>query len=214
MAPQPFFIFAGIWLGLLYASTVFSATVWSIQCTHTRGFRSGLVVSLALAVASGFWAAVTFTPLMSMGRWVNELDLPVRLTASAAYLWMGRQVWRSGQATTLELPLAPEDKSPLWPETLRRGLTMPWRLFAVGGMVISVSIHVRSPGPLNGLLLALGLALGVFGWLLHFVIIAKLFSRRVPVAISLRSLNKLRMLGAIVLFGLAVLCVAPLSLSL
>jgi len=142
------------------------------------------------------------------------MDVPLRLLASAAYIWMGVQVWQSPRAERLDLPLAPDDRAALWPGTFWRGLFMPWRAFAVGGMVLSVSIHVRSPGSINGLFLALGFVLGVLAWLLHFVVVAKFFSRRVPLDISLRSLNKLRVLGAIVLFGLALLCVAPLSLKL
>jgi len=36
MSPSPFFIFAGIWLGLLYASTVFSAGRVAQFCRRDR----------------------------------------------------------------------------------------------------------------------------------------------------------------------------------
>jgi hypothetical protein len=59
-------------------------------------------------------------------------------------------------------------------------------------------------------MLALGVGAGSFLWWLIFIGLAALFGRKVPEEICLKSLNKLKTLAVVVLFGLVLIGVAPL----
>ena len=97
-------------------------------------------------------------------------------------------------------------KSSFW-----RSLVMPWRLPLWAGLIISIGIHLRGPGWELALVFTKGAILGQMAWFAHFVLIAGLFGNRVPEDISLRSLNKLRLLASLVLGGLVLIILAPVA---
>ena len=97
-------------------------------------------------------------------------------------------------------------KSSFW-----RSLVMPWRFPLWAVLIVSIGVHLRGPGWELVPLFTLGAVLGQMGWFAHFVLVAGLFGRRVPEEISLRSLNKLRLLATVVLGGLVLIILAPVA---
>ena len=214
MAFYPFFVIAGLWMGVLFATTQFPATVWTIQLSRSHGLWTGLAAALGLAFAHGAWALPGLGAVMSLGPWIQWVDVPLRGIICGVYLWMGLRVWRTPPVTELDYAGPPEDHQAAFGYTLRRAVRMPWRLLALAGLAVVVSLHVRSPGPGNAALMSLGVLLGTFGWWALFATMARYTRKSVPVAITLKSVNKLRRLGAIVFLGLSLLSIAPLAVML
>jgi hypothetical protein len=143
------------------------------------------------------------------GFW-QEADLWLRGAAAATLVWMSIRNTRSPRIQGLILEVEGSTwallKASFW-----RSLVMPWRFPLWMGIIVSISIHLRGPGWELAPLFTLGAVTGQLGWFAHFVLLAGLFGQRVPEDISLRSMNKLRLLATIVLAGLALIILAPVA---
>jgi threonine/homoserine/homoserine lactone efflux protein len=210
MSTSELSVLGGIWLSLLYSATVFPASVWIIQLTVSRGWLCGLACSLGLALGQVPWCLIAGLLLFQFSEFWQAGDLWLRGAAVGILVWMAIRSTRSTRVLTLHVDIDASTwtlfKSGLW-----RSLVMPWRLPLWMGIIVSVSIHLRGPGGELAPLFTLGAILGQMGWFIHFVLIAGLFGHRVPEDISLRSLNKLRLLATVVLGGLAFIILAPVA---
>lgn len=203
-------VLGGIWMSLLYSAAVMPASVWVIQLTVSRGWFCGLACALGLALGQVPWCLAAALLLFEFpGLW-QAADLWLRALASAFLLWMAIRSARAPAVRGLYLETSGSTwalmKSSFW-----RSLVMPWRLPLWVGLIVSIGVHLRGPGWELVPLFGLGAVLGQMGWFAHFVLVAGLFGRRVPEPISLRSLNKLRLLATVVLAGLVLIILAPVA---
>ncbi|MEX0327018.1 MAG: hypothetical protein AB3N33_13105 [Puniceicoccaceae bacterium] len=203
-------VLGGIWMSLLYSATVVPASVWVIQLTVSRGWLCGLACSLGLTLGQLPWAITAAAVLFQFpGLW-QTLDLGLRALAAGFFIWMALRSARAPAVRGLHVETDAGTwaliKSSFW-----RSLVMPWRLPLWAGLIISISVHLTGPGWGLAPQFGLGALAGQMGWFAHFVLIAGLFGRRVPEDISLRSINKLRLLATVVLAGLALIILAPVA---
>ena len=203
-------ILGGIWMSLLYSAAVMPASVWVIQLTVSRGWICGLACSLGLALGQLPWCLGAALVLFEFpGLW-QAADLWLRGLASAFLIWMAYRSARAPAVRGLHLE-APGSIGGLMKSSFWRSLVMPWRFPLWAGLILSIGVHLRGPGWELAPLFGFGAVLGQMGWFAHFVLVAGLFGRRVPEDISLRSLNKLRLLATVVLAGLVLIILAPVA---
>ncbi|MEX0331538.1 MAG: hypothetical protein AB3N64_08965 [Puniceicoccaceae bacterium] len=203
-------IVGGIWMSLLYSATVMPASVWAIQLTVSRGWLCGLACSLGLALGQLPWCVAAALILFEFSGLWQTVDLGLRALAAGFLLWMALRSARAPAVRALRV----ETESGTWAlvkSSFWRSLVMPWRLPLWAGLIVSVSVHLTGPGWELAPLFGFGALVGQLGWFAHFVLIAGLFGRRVPEDISLRSINKLRLLATVVLAGLALIILAPVA---
>jgi len=203
-------ILGGAWLSLLYSAAVMPASVWVIQLTVSRGWLSGLASALGLSAGQLPWCLAAGLLLFQMASFWQAADLWLRGGAVVFLVWMAVRSARAQPVQTLRLQVQGSDWA-LLRASFWRSLVMPWRLPLWAALIISISVHLRGPGPLAAALFAVGCLLGQLAWHLHFILIAGLFGHRVPEDISLHSMNKFRLLATMVLGGLVLVIVAPVA---
>lgn len=208
---SPFFLLAGAVLGVVFSVPVVAGAVWCVQVTLAGGFSRGLAASLAIASAQGGWAALAALFLFLKAPTLRPFDWVLRLLAASVLIWMIFSVLQGGRVQSLRLSGDPGRPFSLFLRTFRQAVTMPMRLPGFLALLVAVSLHLAPHGWLNALLLGLGVLGGSAAWWVYFALLAALFGRRVPDAISIRSINKLRILAVAVLGGLALIAVAPLA---
>lgn len=208
---SPFFFVAGVVLGCVMAVPMTGATVWVVQATLGRGWRAGL--GAAGAVAAAQWVPAGGGAFLVIGlSWAPDVLHPVARTAAAVLLLLlARTVLLGPGVAELRYDGPWQGPWQVTRETWRRAWKMRWRLGGYAAQFIAVSLHWRPQRWETAALLASGVVVGAFLWLLNFVALAAIFGPHVPEPITLRSLNKLRPLGSLTLCGLALISVVALA---
>ena len=205
-------LIGGIWLSLLYSATVMPASIWVIQLTVSRGWVSGLLAGSGLTLGQVPSCLVASLLLFQAPHIWQSVDLWLRIGAAIFLLWMSMRSAKSAPVGSLTLHIRGSRRA-LFVSSFWRSLTMPWRFPLWCGIILSISIHLRGPGWEAAGFFTIGAVIGQILWQAHFILLAGLFGKRVPEDISLRSMNKLRLLATIVLGGLAVIVLAPIGYS-
>lgn len=211
---SPFFLPAGLVIGLVFSSTLIAGTVWPVQVALIRGFRAAMVTSCAIATAQFCLSAPALSLIFNLGQMGRILDPALRITGA---LWLVRMAFQVRSAPKLRLlrPVSVESSNiKLFSKTLLLAVKMPERAIAYTALGTMMSIHLRSPGFGNALMASAGIALGSMVWLSYFTILAIGFGHRVSESITLKSLNKLRVLAFAVILGYAVIGLTPLFIIL
>lgn len=203
-------ILGGIWLSLLYSAAVMPASVWVIQVTVSRRWLAGGAAALGLSLGQLPWCLLASVALFEFPQLWQALDLPLRMGAVLFLFWMAFRCAKASPVKGLRI-----ETSATLAQLLRlsfwRSFIMPWRLPLWAAFILSVGVHLRGPGWEAAGLFSLGAVVGQLLWHIHFIVVAGLFGHRVPADISLRSLNKLRLLSVTVTAGLGLIILAPLA---
>lgn len=203
-------ILGGIWLSLLYSAAVMPASVWVIQVTVSRRWLAGGAAALGLSLGQLPWCLLASAALFEFPQLWQALDLHLRIGAVLFLFWMASRCARAPTVKGLRIEttasLAQLLRMSFW-----RSFIMPWRLPLWAAFILSVGVHLRGPGWEAAGLFSLGAVVGQLLWHVHFIVVAGLFGHRVPEDISLRSLNKLRLLSVTVTAGLGLIILAPLA---
>lgn len=165
----------------------------------------GFGIAAAQAVLAGIAAAVIFY----LQRWHMYLDWPLRLSACGLFLWMGREVMLSSRIGQLSYEGPVGSAVGILVDSFDAALRMPLRLPANMGLLVAVSLHLRPQAFPTAGIFAAGVFCGSALWWLYFALLAVFFGHRVPEDISIKSLNKLRVLSLGVFMGLIVICLLP-----
>lgn len=208
-APQ-LAILGGIWLSLLYSATVMPASVWVIQVTVSRRWFAGTAAALGLSLGQLPWCLLASLLLFQTPAFWQEMDFHLRIIAVLFLFWMAYRCLKAPEIRQIRTD-AKAGMSGLFATSLWRSLIMPWRFPLWAAFILSVGVHLRGPGWAAACLFSIGAVAGQMLWHLHFIVVAGLFGHRVPEDISLRSLNKLRLLSATVCAGLGCIILAPIA---
>lgn len=203
-------VIGGIWLSLLYSAAVMPASVWVIQLTVSRNWRTAANAAAGLSIGQFPWCLAAGLILFNFPHVWRNADLLLRFAAAAFLLWLAFRCQRAPEVETLRIDEA-KGGPQLTGAAFSRSFLMPLRLPLWAAFILSVGVHLRGPGPGAALLFAFGAVLGQLMWHAHFILVAGLFGRRVPEDISLHSLNKLRLLATLVNGGLALIILAPVA---
>jgi threonine/homoserine/homoserine lactone efflux protein len=203
-------IFKGIVLGFVYAVIMVSGTVWTSQVTLKLGLWGGLRVVAAIISAQILLSFLALLAIFGLLMLPFSTETPLRLISTAAFFYMAYKMLRAPQVKSLELPDALLKKAHLFRATLVLSLTMPMRLggylaFGVASGMLSheLSIFVLPWG-------AVSVGVGATVWFVYIAVLAAVFAHKVPENVTLRSINKLNQLAAIVYLMVGAITLIPL----
>ncbi|MDP0499389.1 MAG: hypothetical protein Q7P63_04740 [Verrucomicrobiota bacterium JB022] len=203
---DPFWsLIAGAWVGLLFAASFASSTVWLCQLTYSGYVRLALAVLLALTGGTA-WAVGLLSAGWLVAWWyAHPLAL---ILGGLATIWLfisALAVRRAPPLTGLVVEVDPEQRRGLVWQALKRPLSF-WGTYVFGLGALNLAERHPEPWEFIGWLPAFlgGLLLGQAAWFCFFILLAWL-GRSIEPEICLRSLNKLRFLSFVILLGLAVL---------
>ncbi len=206
-----FYLLIGVILGVIYSATMIAGVVWCVQITIRRGLRAGAGAGLGISAAQTVWAALAAgTVCRLFSRYADRLDWFYRLAAAGMLLYLASGVLRARKIRTLHYGGPLRGFAPVGKTSFGIALAMPMRFAGYLALFVAVNFHLRQH-PLTGLLwFSAGIGLGSFLWWFNFSLLAWLFGNQVPEDVSLHSLNKLRVLAAVVLGALFLICLAPM----
>lgn len=207
---SPFYVIAGLIIGIVFATTAVSGPVWCIQLTHTRGSSPATGAAVGISLAYAVFCLIASLLVFAVFPQLWRHDEIARLVAASILGYMAIQTYQSSPVRQLGYDGPIERFS----DALRAGfmitLTMPFRFPATGALLIALNFHLRRHALPNAFLLAFGLALGFILWHLLFINLTNRFARSIPEAVSLRSMNKLRKLSVLILLGFVFIALAPM----
>ena len=207
---NPFFLIFGVVLGLVFSVTTVSGAVWCVQISMGRGFYAGLAAGGAIALAQSFWAFLAALILFNCGWFGFRYDWLYRISAILILGSMALTVFQAQRIQTINYTGPLERVYKIFTTTLGIAITMPMRLPGYLALFVSASLHYRPRGAGDALLLGVGVGAGSLVWWLGFVVLAVLFGRSVPEPVTLKSMNKLKILAGAVLLVLMLIGAAPL----
>ncbi len=205
-----YFLAAGAVLGTVFAATQLAATVWCVQIALSCGLRAGLGAALGISLAQGFSALLASLIVFTLARWTDHADWGYRFFAAAILAAMGFTIVQSRKIQTLDYEGDLRNFLPIFGTSFIIMLTMPMLLLGYVAQMIACSLHLRQHHYSNALLFGLGVFFGSCAWAFYFVLLAWIFGHRVERDITVKSMNKLRILAVAVLTGLFVIGVLPI----
>ncbi len=205
-----FFFYFGIILGLVFSTTIVSGAVWCVQITLRRGFLTGLSAGTGIAVAQSLWSSLAAVMVFWLYPFSDSMDWMFRFFAAGVLVYMSTTVFGAEKIKSLRYEGDLKGIGKIFRSTFGIALAMPMRLPGFLALLISMNFHVRQIDYGNAVLIGVGVGLGSFAWWAYYVVLAALFGKRVPEPITVKSMNKLKVLAGSVLLALMFICLAPM----
>lgn len=206
-----FIYYAGIVLGLIFSTTMISGAVWCVQITLKRGLSRGLSAGLAISFAQIAWAAFAGIIILWLATYRDDFDWLFRMLAIMVLIYMAITVFGAERIKSIDYDGPLKESGQVFMSTFGIALTMPMRLPGYVALFLSVNVHhFRHLDLFNSWMLAVGIGVGSMLWWTYFCLLAALFGKRVPEPITIKSMNKLRVLAGAVFIGLTLICITPL----
>lgn len=183
----------GITAGFIFSLTLFPGTVWLAK-VGVRGTKLQVAaVGLAFWLSHFFWLFVAVPGLMMMYAHLPFIRFGMHLFAAFVLAYMAFKFFRSKRV--FQIDDAPELSRPweLFNTCLNQSLAMPMRLPAAMAILLATGVYINHL-PLWATVpkVLLGALIGVTWWWGQFTILSAYFAKRVPDAITIKSLNKIR----------------------
>ncbi len=205
-----FFFYFGIILGLVFSTTIVSGVVWCVQITMSRGLLAGLAAGTGIALAQSIWSAFAAVMVFWLHRFSDSMDWLIRMFSAGVLIYMSTTVFGAERIKTLHYGGQLKGFGNVFRSTLGIAFAMPMRLPGFLALLIAMNFHVRQIQFSNALLIGAGVGIGSFVWWTYYVLLAALFGKRVPEPITVKSMNKLKVLAGSVLLALMFICLAPM----
>ncbi|GEM_PF-473107 len=199
----------GITAGFILSLALFPGTVWLIKIGRSGSRSQVFTIGVALALSQFFWICASAPGLMMMTKNLSFLRAGMYWFAAFVLTYMGVKILRSPKVTDLTFKL-PKDlsKDNLFNTTLARAVAMPMRLPATVAILMATGVFINNDANTELVVyIVLGALVGILWWWGQFAILAAFFVKRVPLRVTLRSLNRIRMFSGILFFLLALICI-------
>ena len=183
----------GITAGLILSLALFPGTVWLAKVGVVGTKRQVFAVGLAFALSQMVWLSVAIPGLMMMSKHLSFVRLGMHLFAVFVLGYMAVKFFRTRRVAVLddtgELPSA----LVLFRTAFNRSLAMPMRLPMAMAVLLATGVYVNHPPSWQVVpAVMLGALLGIGWWWGQFTFLSAFFAKRVPVGITIKSLNKIR----------------------
>jgi threonine/homoserine/homoserine lactone efflux protein len=205
-----FFFYFGIVLGVVFSATTVPGAVWCVQITLHRGFFKGLLAGVSIACAQVILAALAAFIVFWMARFSSNYDWLFRVFSASVLAYLCTTVFGAARLRDLCYDGPLRGGFEIFQNTFMTALTMPMRLPGYIALLIAMNLHLRQHDLAYSVVLGTGIGVGSLGWWGYFSMLAAAFGHRVPEPISVRSMNKLRVLAGAVLAALVFIGIAPL----
>lgn len=198
----------GITAGLILSLALFPGTVWLAKVGVVGTKRQVFAVGLAFALSQMVWLSVAIPGLMMMSKHLSFVRFGMHLFAVFVLGYMAIKFFRTRRVVVLddtgELPRA----RVLFRTAFNRSLAMPMRLPMAMAVLLATGVYVNHPPSWQVVpAVMLGALLGVGWWWGQFTFLAAFFAKRVPVRITIKSLNRIRPFCAVLFCLLGLMAV-------
>ena len=197
----------GLTSGFILSLALFPGTVWMVKVGRAADRARVFAVGAGLVLSQIAWLAVGVPGLMMMLRYLNFLESPMYYFGAFILLYHGWKLWRTRRASTLDDAGALPPAGILFHNAFTRATAMPMRLPSAIAVLLATGLYVNNPVSAETVALALaGAVVGVCWWWGQVAVLTVLFANRVPEQVTLRSLNKIRPLCAVLFLLLTGIC--------
>jgi len=198
----------GITAGLILSLALFPGTVWLAKVGVVGTKRQVFAVGLAFALSQMVWLSVAIPGLMMMSKHLSFVRFGMHLFAVFVLGYMAIKFFRTRRVAVLddagELPSA----LVLFRTAFNRSLAMPMRLPMAMAVLLATGVYVNHPPSWQVVpAVMLGALLGVGWWWGQFTFLSAFFAKRVPVGITIKSLNKIRPFCAVLFCLLSLMAI-------
>ena len=198
----------GITAGLILSLALFPGTVWLAKVGVVGTKRQVFAVGLAFALSQMVWLSVAIPGLMMMSKHLSFVRFGMHLFAVFVLGYMAIKFFRTRRVAVLddagELPSAVV----LFRTAFNRSLAMPMRLPMAMAVLLATGVYVNHPPSWQVVpAVMLGALLGVGWWWGQFTFLSAFFAKRVPVGITIKSLNKIRPFCAVLFCLLSLMAI-------
>jgi len=198
----------GITAGLILSLALFPGTVWLAKVGVVGTKRQVFAVGLAFALSQMVWLSVAIPGLMMMSKHLSFVRFGMHLFAVFVLGYMAIKFFRTRRVAVLddagELPSA----LVLFRTAFNRSLAMPMRLPMAMAVLLATGVYVNHPPSWQVVpAVMLGALLGVGWWWGQFTFLSAFFAKRVPVRITIKSLNKIRPFCAVLFCLLSLMAI-------
>ena len=183
----------GITAGFLLSLTLFPGTVWLAKVGVVGTKRQVFAVGLAFCLSQSFWLLVAIPGLMMMCAHLAAIQLVMYLFAAFVLAYMGVKFFRAKRVESLSDVEALPSSWSLFCMAFNQAVAMPIRLPAAMAILLATGVFInRSPIWTEVPSIVTGALIGTSWWWGQFTLIFALFAKRVPEAITMKSLNTIR----------------------
>ncbi|MFP4068694.1 MAG: hypothetical protein ACLFVC_00805 [Opitutales bacterium] len=194
----------GIAAGFILSLSLFPGTVWLAKVGVCGRTSQVVAVGLAFGASQLLWMVVAVPGLMMMTQHLAFMEGVMHAFAAFVLFYMGLKFFRSRRATALDDAGALASPPVLFFDAFKRSFAMPMRLPAAMAILMATGVYVNHP-PVPAILpeVFAGAVVGVAWWWGQFTFLSAVFAKRVPQRVTLKSLNKIRPLCAVLFVFLA-----------
>ena len=190
----------GLAAGFILSLVLFPGTVWLVKVGIAGAMRQTLAVALGFALSQFIWLLIAVPGLLVMMRHLAALRPAMHLFASFVLFYMAFKTIRGGRVQTLDNAGELPSMRILFRDAFNRALTIPMRLPLAMAILLATGVYVNNPSDWETAPdIVLGGLIGVAWWWGQIFLLAALFGKRVPQPITLKSLNKIRPFGSVLL---------------
>ncbi|TVP79520.1 MAG: hypothetical protein EA353_05975 [Puniceicoccaceae bacterium] len=198
----------GITAGFILSLILYPGTVWLAKVGVSGSPAQVIAVGAAFWLSSLFWLFIAAPGLMMMAANLSFIQFGMHLFAAMVLVYIGVKYFRTRKVERIDdagsLPAA----GALFKTALVQSLAMPMRLPAAMAVLLATGVYINHPPVSDSLppILA-GIVIGLTWWWGQFIFLAACFAKRVPQAITIKSLNKIRPFCGVLCLGLALIVV-------
>lgn len=191
-------------MGFILSLTLFPGTVWLIKVGIGGTKGQVLAVGFAFGLSQLLWLAISIAGLMMMMAHLSFIHRGMHWFAAFVLAYMAIKFFRTRPVLVLDDAGATPSPQQLFRHAFSRSLAMPMRLPSAMAVLMATGIYVnRPPSWETATAVFLGAVVGVAWWWGQFSLLSAFFAKRVPMPITLRSLNKIRPFGGLLYCFLA-----------
>lgn len=196
----------GITAGFILSLTLFPGTVWLVKVGVSGRATQVLAVGLGFACSQLIWLLVAAPGLMLMCRHLSMIALGMHLFAAFVLAYMSFKFFRTRRVERIDHTDPLESAPRLFRRALTRALAMPMRLPAAMAILLATGVFHKYVPEWEALPnIIFGVFIGILWWWGQFTFLSLAFAKRVPQAITIKSLNKIRPFSAVICSGLVLM---------
>jgi threonine/homoserine/homoserine lactone efflux protein len=198
----------GITAGFILSLALFPGTVWLAKVGVVGTKRHVLAVGTAFALSQIVWLSIAIPGLMMMSKHLSFMRVGMHLFAIFVLGYMAVKSFRACSVERLDDAGSLTAPITLFHTVFNRALAMPMRLPAAMAVLLATGVYVNRPPTWHEVpMVMIGGIIGIACWWGQFTCLAAFFVKRVPLRITIRSLNKIRSFSALLFCILSVMAV-------
>lgn len=183
----------GLTAGFILSITLFPGAVWLAKVGVFGDAKQVCAVSGAFALSQFIWLLVAIPGLMLMMLQLHFIRTGMHLFAAFALFFMSIKFFRSRRADRLDDVRELPGLWVLFRTSFNQSLAIPMRLPVAMAILMATGVYVNhTPSWWLVPYVLAGALVGVAWWWGQLAFLAIFFAKRVPLHMTLRSLNKIR----------------------